>query len=25
LVFEKIKGILSKLQKISNETIDANT
>ena len=24
-VFEKIKGILSKLQKISNETIDANT
>ncbi len=25
LVFEKIKGILLKLQKISNETIDANT
>lgn len=25
LVFEKVKGILSKLQKISNETIDANT
>lgn len=25
LVFEKVKGILLKLQKISNETIDANT
>ena len=25
LVFEKIKGVLLKLQKISNETIDANT